>query len=128
MEFIERLEADDLDAILETGQRAFPLPVPTTSTLYERREDSTDRKHTLFEDLVDHVRTIEEKRGRAIPRPVIRDRIRNALLLGTITMNVSPTNHVASTSFAVRPLSAEERVFGRFMSEETVQTDARGKR
>ncbi len=128
MEFIERLEADDLDAILKTGLQDSPLPVPTTSTLYERREDSADRKRALFEDLVDHVRTIEEKRWREIPRPVIRDRIRNALLLGTITMNVSPTNHVASTSFEMRPLSAQERVFGRFMSEETVPTDTRGKR
>ncbi|MDD5751140.1 MAG: hypothetical protein PHS73_01305 [Candidatus Peribacteraceae bacterium] len=117
MLFVETLGPEHLPILLKQ-QPETPVGDQTLSTLYQNDEDPTARIHDRVELLIDHLQEVEQDRKkRHVPRAIIRDRIHRALALGTITMDVTPENTVARTSFARRELSHMERVFGVFMSD-----------
>lgn len=134
MLFAETLGPDDLPLLQDEKPDTAPQKVDTT-TLYQHCDDPVAKIRSRFEFLVDHIVSIEEQRDRQkveegfpprqVSRAVIRDRILNALRLGTITMDVTPGNRVTRTSFAPRQITPEERVFGVFAEEEVVAQDPR---
>jgi len=119
MLFVEQLSPEDL-SILRKGERSDHRTKEKidTSTLCQEKRDPTAAICSRFERLVDHVFEIEqEKRGRNVPRSVIRSRIFRALMLGTITMDMTPQNTITKTSFSPRKLTPDQKAFGVFESD-----------